>query len=99
MTNSNIIATGKTSVRSKRNTIQIWVEGSKPAKAGFIKGKSFSYTLSDGAMIVTLCDYPCRTVSSRNTIDITTKELEEYFEAGDKLIVTYSENMITFKKV
>ena len=99
MTNSNIIATGKTSVRSKRNTIQIWVEGSKPAKAGFTKGKYFNYTLSDGAMIVTLCDYPCRTVSSRNTLDITTKELEQYFVAGDKLAVTYAEGLITFRRI
>lgn len=98
MTTTNIIATGKTSVRAKRNTIQIWVEGTKPAKAGFIKGKYFTYTLAEGTLIVTVSQIPDRLVSSRNTIDITTSELEDYFKVGDKLLVTYSENMITFRR-
>jgi len=98
MTNNLILATGKTAVKEHRGTLRIWVEGSKPAKAGFIQGKQFTYTLVEGALIVTLSAIPCRTVSSRNTLDITCRELEAYFVAGDKLIVTYSENMITFKK-
>ena len=99
MTNSNILATGKTAVKEHRGTLRIWVEGSKPAKAGFIQGRQFAYTLAQGALIVTLSAIPCRTVSSRNTIDITTKELEEYFVAGDKLTITYSENLITFRRI
>lgn len=99
MTNSNIIATGKTAVKEHKGALRIWVEGSKPEKAGFTKGKYFTYSLAEGALIVTLSQVPCRTVSSRNTLDITTRELQGYFKAGDSLLVTYSENMITFKKV
>lgn len=99
MTNSNIITTGKTAVKEHKGALRIWVEGTKPEKAGFIKGRQFTYTLAEGALIVTLSDIPCRTVSTRNTLDITTRELQKYFKAGDKLLVTYSENMITFKKV
>jgi len=99
MTNSNVVATGKTGVKDHRGTLRIWVEGTKPEKAGFTKGKQFAYTLTDGALLVTLSDVPCRTVSSRNTIDITTRELEKYFSAGDKLSVVYSEGLITFRRL
>ena len=98
MTNSQIIAIGKTTVKEHRGALRIWIEGSKPEKAGFIKGAQFTYALVEGALIVTLSAIPCRTVSSRNTLDITTKDLQHYFKAGDKLTVTYSETMITFKR-
>ena len=98
MTNTNILATGKTAVKEHKGALRIWVEGTKPAKAGFTKGKYFTYTLAEGALIVTLSAIPCRTVSSRNTLDITTRELQGYFKAGDSLLVTYAENMITFRR-
>lgn len=94
-----------TKVKQTARGLRIWIEGGNLAKAGFLPKSKYNLNMAKGNFLISLKDDGIKTVSGcsrdgkpRPVIDIHSKELANYFNAGDCLRVEYYSGMIAIAK-
>ena len=105
MTNNiNILATQSLSVKRTAKGMRIWLEGKRPALAGFNRYAGYNRTITDDSVILTLSNTGSHNVAGRTRngkdlpiIDIMQQQIGA-FNADDKLKAVYSNGMITVTK-
>lgn len=102
MTNSNVLATGKTRIKDHKKGGRFWIEGIAKLGKAMAAGERYSYTVTDGCLVITANANGSHKVSGkaeRPIIDICNTELGKAFGLGTQVVVTYCEGLITVKRV
>lgn len=97
MTNSQVLATGKTKIKEHKKGGRFWIEGAKLLKA-FQPQERYSWTLTDGALVIVRDDNGSHKVSGKGTrpiIDLCNEAIGKAFGLGCAVSVTYQAGLIT----
>ena len=96
------IAIGKTKAKKTARAMRIWIEGAKPAKAGFIPNATYTVDLSGQTVTLKLDPNGPRKVTGANRdgkprpiIDLHCQQIASAFSDGQALTVTYDMGIIT----
>ena len=100
MNASILVATGKTTVKDHKGG-RIWLEGSKPNKAGLPVGTRYSVSYTQGCMTIRVDPNGAKPVAGKGVraiIDICGKSIADSLGMGSKVSVEYYHSMIVIKR-
>ena len=87
--------------RNKKNS-RVWIEGKRLDAAGFQVGATYSKKFNKRTIVLTLDGEGKLKVSHRGLvpiIDLSGKKIREFFEAYDRVEVTFREGTISYKGI
>ena len=97
--------TAKTTAKKTSRAVRIWIEGAKPAAAGFTPDASFNITHGDGFITLNLDPNGSRRVTkatrngkARPIIDLHSAEVAAVFAGGTPIEVAYLDGSIMFSE-